>query len=73
VNTYTRGTDLSGTLQGAGGIGGFLARSSGYSSGNWTSHNYYHADGSGNITYLVNSSHDKPRDQYWIDQRRAIL
>jgi RHS repeat-associated protein len=54
--SYTRGTDLGGTLEGAGGIGGLLARSDGYSSGNWTSHNYYHADGNGNITYLENSS-----------------
>jgi RHS repeat-associated protein len=54
--SYTRGRDLSGTLEGAGGIGGFLARSDGYSSGNWTDHNYYHADGNGNITYLVSSS-----------------
>ena len=54
--TYTRGTDLSGTLQGAGGIGGLLARSSGYSSGSWSTHNHYHAEGNGNITYLVNSS-----------------
>ena len=54
--SYTRGSDLSGSLEGAGGIGGMLARSHGYSSGNWTAHNYYHADGNGNITYLVNSS-----------------
>lgn len=54
--SYTRGTDLSGSLEGAGGIGGLLARSHGYSSGNWTTHNFYHADGNGNITYLVNSS-----------------
>jgi len=54
--SYTRGTDLSGGLEGAGGIGGLLARSSGYSGGNWTSHAYYHADGNGNITYLVNSN-----------------
>ncbi len=54
--SYTRGTDLSGTLEGAGGIGGLLARSDGYSGGNWTTNNYYHADGNGNITYLVNSS-----------------
>src|SRR5437867_4089092 len=53
---YTRGTDLGGSFEGAGGIGGLLARSHGYSSGNWTNHNYYHADGNGNITYLVNSS-----------------
>jgi hypothetical protein len=31
--TYTRGTDLSGTLAGAGGIGGLLLRSSGYNAG----------------------------------------
>jgi RHS repeat-associated protein len=54
--SYTRGNDLSGSLEGAGGIGGLLARSHGYSSGNWTNHNCYHADGNGNITYLVTSS-----------------
>jgi RHS repeat-associated protein len=56
--SYTRGTDLSGTLEGAGGIRGLLARSHGYASsnGNWYVHNCYHADGNGNITYLVNSS-----------------
>jgi hypothetical protein len=47
---------MSGSLEGAGGIGGLLARSHGYSSGNWSTHNFYHADGNGNITYLVNSS-----------------
>jgi RHS repeat-associated protein len=56
--SYTRGTDLSGSLEGAGGIGGLLARSHGYSggTGNWSTHNCYHADGNGNITYVVNSS-----------------
>jgi RHS repeat-associated protein len=54
--SYTRGLDLSGSLEGAGGIGGLLARSSGYSSGNWTSHAYYHADGNGNITCLIASN-----------------
>ena len=54
--SYTRGTDLSGTLEGAGGIGGLLARSDGYSSGTFTTNNFYHADGNGNITYMVNSS-----------------
>src|SRR6185436_11545756 len=53
---HTRGTDLSGTLEGAGGIGGLLARSHGYSGGNWSTHNFYHADGNGNVTCLVNSS-----------------
>jgi RHS repeat-associated protein len=54
--TYTPGTDLSGSIQGAGGIGGLFGRSSGYSSGSWTTHNHYHADGNGNITFLINSS-----------------
>ncbi|MCW5554629.1 MAG: RHS repeat-associated core domain-containing protein [Verrucomicrobiae bacterium] len=53
---YTRGNDLSGSLEGAGGIGGLLARSHGYSNGSWSTHNFYHADGGGNVTYLVNSS-----------------
>jgi RHS repeat-associated protein len=54
--SYTRGNDLSGSLEGAGGIGGLLGRSHGYSGGNWSTHNHYHADGNGNVTYLVNSS-----------------
>ena len=48
--SYTRGNDLSGTLEGAGGIGGLLARTDG--SGN----TFYHADGNGNITYLETSA-----------------
>ena len=56
--TYTRGLDLSagqaglsGTFQGAGGIGGLLARTD-------TNANsaLYFADGAGNITTLINSS-----------------
>jgi RHS repeat-associated protein len=56
--TYTRGSDLSGTMEGAGGIGGLLARSSGYSggTGNWSTNNYYFADGNGNIAYIVDST-----------------
>lgn len=45
--TYTRGRDFGGGLQGAGGIGGLLARTDG--SGSF----FYHADGSGNITALI--------------------
>jgi len=48
---YTRGTDLSGTLEGAGGIGGLLAMSV-PSSGGW-SHHFYHADSNGNITAMM--------------------
>jgi RHS repeat-associated protein len=54
--SYTRGNDLSASMGGAGGIGGLLARSSGYSGGNWTNHNFYFADGNGNVTYMLNSS-----------------
>jgi RHS repeat-associated protein len=50
--SYTRGNDLSGTLERAGGVGGLLARSGDFASGNFTNHNYYHADGFGNVTYL---------------------
>ena len=53
---YTRGNDLSGSMEGAGGIGGMLARSHGYSGGAFSTHSFYHADGNGNITYLANSS-----------------
>jgi RHS repeat-associated protein len=55
--TYTRGLDLSATLQGAGGIGGLLARSHGYVSGTgaWSSHNFYQADAGGNITAMADN------------------
>ena len=48
--TLTRGLDLSGSLQGAGGIGGLLAMTDG-SGANY----YYHDDGSGNITALMDA------------------
>ena len=55
VVSYTRGVDLSGSLQGAGGIGGLLARTD---MGRLTVNDplasaYYHADGNGNITALI--------------------
>lgn len=52
--TYTRGNDLSGSLQEAGGIGGLLARSE--MSNLQSPHAYYHSDGNGNVTALVNSN-----------------
>ena len=52
--SYTRGRDLSGTLQGAGGIGGLLARTD-LTTGT-PQHSYYHADGNGNITCLINAN-----------------
>jgi RHS repeat-associated protein len=52
--SYTRGNDLSGSLEGAGGIGGLLART--VPSTPNPQHSYYFADGNGNITYMLNSS-----------------
>ena len=53
--TYTRGRDLSSSLQGAGGIGGLLARTDQQSTlNNQLSTSYYHADGNGNVTAMVN-------------------
>lgn len=54
--SYTRGNDSSVSLEGAGGIGSLLARSVGYSSGNWTSHADYYADGNGNVTSLIDGN-----------------
>jgi len=55
--TYTRGNDLSGSLEGVGGIGGLLARTSNSQliSPNFSSsaHAYFHADGNGNVTMLI--------------------
>ena len=52
--TYTRGNDLGGTLQGAGGIGGLLARTDyGQEIPGSPTTAYYHADGNGNITMLI--------------------
>jgi len=55
--TYTRGKDLSGSLEGAGGIGGLLARTSqAYQDAPLAGHSFYHCDGNGNITMLIDSS-----------------
>jgi RHS repeat-associated protein len=53
--TYTRGTDLSGKLQGAGGIGGLLARTDNtrLTVGDAMASAYYHCDGNGDVTCLV--------------------
>jgi RHS repeat-associated protein len=48
--TLTRGLDLSGSLQGAGGIGGLLAMTDG-SGANY----FYHQDGLGNVTTLMDA------------------
>jgi RHS repeat-associated protein len=51
--TYTRGLDLSGSLQGAGGIGGLLARQSTIS--NELATVFYHSDAVGNVTALMDT------------------
>jgi RHS repeat-associated protein len=52
--SYTRGNDLSGTFQGAGGIGGLLARTTyGQELPGAPTTAFYHADGNGNITALM--------------------
>jgi len=51
--TLTRGLDLSGSLQGAGGIGGLLALSNHKST--ILDHNYFHSDGNGNVTCLADA------------------
>jgi len=51
--TYTRGLDLSGGLQRAGGIGGLLALT--LHSSLPTPHFFYHADAGGNVTALTDS------------------
>lgn len=55
---YTRGIDLSATLDDAGGIGGLLARTdqSLLTSQPSSAHAYYHCDGNGNVTCLINSN-----------------
>lgn len=55
--TYTRGKDLSGSIEGAGGIGGLLARTDMPSTINsQPSTAFYHSDGNGNVTCLINTN-----------------
>jgi RHS repeat-associated protein len=58
VLTYTRGLDLSGSLQGAGGIGGLLALSDQRASASNPTNYFYHVDGSGNITALLDQKNE---------------
>jgi RHS repeat-associated protein len=57
TTTYTRGLDLSSTLDGAGGIGGLLSMTLNFEPGTLNSNSFfYHADGNGNVTMLINPS-----------------
>jgi len=72
--SYTRGNDFSGTLGGAGGIGGLLARTDHrlLLAGNVNAHAYYHCDGNGNITCLLNTN-QIPVARYEYDPYGRIL
>jgi RHS repeat-associated protein len=56
--TYTRGSDFSGTMEGAGGIGGLLARTEHAASSPYqaSSSASYQADGNGNIVAMADST-----------------
>jgi RHS repeat-associated protein len=56
--SYTRGRDLGRSLQGAGGIGGLLARTDlrVIAVGNSSTHAYFFGDGNGNITAMINTN-----------------
>jgi RHS repeat-associated protein len=69
--TYTRGNDLGGSLQGAGGIGGLLARTDAtFNSPLATA--YYHADGNCNVTCMINASNNVEA-RYSYDPYGGIL
>ena len=54
---YTRGLDLSGSMQGAGGIGGLLARTELTTSNpERLTHAFYHSDANGNVTAMVDTN-----------------
>jgi RHS repeat-associated protein len=55
TTTYTRGLDLSSSLDGAGGIGGLLSMTLNTGPGPASSNSmYYHSDANGNVTMMVN-------------------
>ena len=56
THRYTWGTDLSGTMEGAGGVGGLLAIERNVAGSNTWDIRYTHADANGNIIALTNSS-----------------
>src|SRR4030095_10659384 len=53
TKSYTRGSDLSGSLEGAGGMGGLLALT--LHALPSIEHAYYHCDGNGNVTALIDN------------------
>ena len=72
--SYTRGKDLSRSLQGAGGIGGLLARTDNTKliSGDPLATAYYHCDGNGNVTCLM-SPYQQVAAKYLYDPYGTTL
>jgi RHS repeat-associated protein len=57
IATYVRGEDLSKSFEGMGGIGGLLARTSQqFATDPLVGYSYYHCDGNGSVTMLINES-----------------
>jgi RHS repeat-associated protein len=58
VVAYTRGKDLSGSLEGAGGIGGLLGRTDCglLNQGSSAASAYYYSDGNGNVSALMDAN-----------------
>ena len=52
---YTWGNDLSGTFQGAGGVGGLLIAEHVSTQSNIVENEFYHYDANGNVTELTNA------------------
>ena len=69
--SYTHGLDLSGTMQGAGGIGGLLARTESVPN-SAASSAFYHADGNGNVTAMMDMN-QKLVAQYLYDPYGNML
>jgi RHS repeat-associated protein len=71
--SYVRGLDLSGSLEGAGGIGGLLARvAHSGANGATLTPAYYHADGNGNITKLIDAAQISVADYKYDPFGRTI-
>ena len=71
--TYVRGLDLSGSLEGAGGIGGMLSRTAHTGANGVTlTHAFYHADANGNITKMVDAAQASVADYKYDPFGRTI-
>jgi len=71
VRTYTWGQDLSGSLQGAGGVGGLVAMTvhSGDDAGGY----FFSYDGNGNVTAIVDASDGSIAAEYEYDPFGSLI